>query len=261
MQLLQLEWQKYKSNALFRLIAFSYLLFLPTVLLLGKKISIPDNPIFNREAFFVFPTIWKYLGYVGNHITFILLGFLGIMLVTHEFQYKTVRQSMLNGMSRLNFYWSKVQFMVVIAIVSALYFLIVGVVIGQISTTGEETMWPGINVIFRYGLMSFAYMFFGFVFGLFIRRPGISLICYFGYTYIVEMLIRYQIHGKVLKGDSMNYYPLNAAEDLMPIPIPKGLSGGDVPVVLSPNEAIMITLLYLALFGIISIFWFRRSDL
>ena len=111
--LITLEWLKVKRLRSFRWVVAGYLILLPALYMLTNKIPEQqfENPFFSTAQFYQFPTVWEFLGYLGSWLIFFLLGFLSVLLITQEYQHKTIRQNILNGMERKDIYISKLLFL------------------------------------------------------------------------------------------------------------------------------------------------------
>jgi len=267
--LFQLEWLKQKKFIIFRVMILFYLIALPALLLMGKSIELGKNPppfLASTDIFYVFPTVWLWLGYIGNWLSFFFLGFLAVLMVTNEQNNRTLRQNIITGLSRKEYYLSKVIFIVFLAFCSTLYFTICALTFGFIHTETIyfSTVLKNADYIYRYFLMCMGYMSFGFLLGILIRRTGIALFLYITYIMVLESILRYtQLY--FFKSRSMHFYPLNAIEDLIPIPFSEMAEGfiqkNGFSLFLSPSEAIIASLIYIVLFLFLSYKWLQRIDL
>jgi ABC-type transport system involved in multi-copper enzyme maturation permease subunit len=223
------------------------------------------------KSFYIFPSIWKYLGYLGSWMTFFCFGFLGVVLVTSEFNFRTLRQNVITGMSRTQFFLGKIYMMIAVSLFAALYYGVLGLSFGFYFTDYimESRVMQGLDYIPRYFLMCFGYMSFAFMLGVLIRRSGIALFGYFSYVLFGELILRYFVHVQLFgRSNYMNYYPLNAMEDLVPIPLPaemnnmmKRASEMGYDFFLSPTLAATLTTIYIALFLGIAYYVFTKRDL
>ena len=68
-----------------------------------SSISIPKVSIYN------FPDIWQNLTYLAGFFK-IFLAVVVIIFITNEFSFKTIRQNIITGMSRVDFIFYKMQF-------------------------------------------------------------------------------------------------------------------------------------------------------
>ncbi len=267
--LLKLEWLKQKNYILFKLLAAAYLVFLPATLFIGKKMSVGEGMPFNPvKDFFQFPTNWEWLGYFGNWMVFFVLGFLAVLMVTNEYSNKTLRQNIITGLQREEFFKSKLVFIVVVAFFAAIYYMLCALVIGLLhvnDTLYLSTVFKNVDYVPRYWLMGMGYMSFGLLLGLLIRRTGIALFVYLGYTMVAEPFLRWVVHLYFFKNTSMSFYPLNAMEDLAPIPViafaDDLLKENGFRILLTPVEAASATIIYTSLFLFFSYKRLKNSDL
>ena len=269
--LLQLEWKKLIRYRLFIVLMAIYIIAMPALYWsLGNMRPFQDLSG-GVKSLYMFPGVWDYMGYMGNWLTFFCFGFLGVVLVTMEFNNKTLRQNIITGMSRRGFFLGKIYVMLMISLFAALYYGGLALVYGYMNTDYVMTsrVMVGLEAVPRYFLMCFGYMTFAFMLGLLIRRGGIALFSYFSYVMIGEMILRYGVHTKLFGfNDYINYYPLNAMEDLAPIPIPKQMndligeaSEKGYEFFLTSTEATVLTLIYIAIFLLFSFWIFKRRDL
>lgn len=265
LHLLKLEWKKLVTYNLFRILAILYIVLLPLGFLIGKNIDLPEETG-GTISFYTFPKVWDALAYAGNWMSFFFLGFLGVLLVTNEFSYKTLRQNLITGMSRKEYFLGKYIFMIAVSLVVALYYAIVALGVGFYYTDYViiERVMLHIHFIPRFFLMCLAYMNFAFMLGILLRRMGLALFLYFVYTLVIEMVLRYYFHIKLFGEDtaSRNYYPLNAFEDLAPFPIPDFGPSAEFPnFFLEPSLAVILTLVYSSIFTFIAYRLFMKRDL
>lgn len=266
MRLLNIEWSKFKNNAVVKMLLWVYAIAFPTVIFIGKEKSISLPPMINRDVFYKFPTVWDWLGYDGNWMTFFCLGFIVVHIVGIERSYKTMRQNIITGMTRMEFFISKLQVVVLLSVLATIYYLIVGFLIGWFSTPNVDlsiamdSNWAGI----RFFLMTFGYLTFAMMIGFLIKNSGLAVLTYLAYGILLEPLIRYQFHGRLFNGISKHYYPLNAMEDLMPMPFLRmnlNSAAEGARNLLNYTEAYLLTIGYILLFLYITYFYFKKADL
>lgn len=221
--LFQLEWLKWKSHRVFLLFILFYSILLPGVLLAGKGMPDLPDPIGSNDILFMFPTVWTFISYIGNWLAFFLLGYLGVVIVTTEYQNKTLRQSIMSGVSRDDFLWAKLLFAAGISLAATLYMILSGLAIGFLNTevVVSSKLWAHTAMFPRYWLMCFGYMSFGMLVGFLIKRTGLALLIYLGYISFVEPVFRWAIHRKFFPDESIHFYPVNSIEELVQPPYGK----------------------------------------
>lgn len=264
---LRLEFHKFKKSPVVRLLAIFYVVFFPLGYLFGVEIQ--DNlPSFikSRATMLEFPDVWNYMGYGGSWLAFFFLGIIAAYIIGLEYQYKTFRQSIINGMSRHDFFVSKFIAIGTIALLATAYYAIVCFVIGFIHTENASSIFAGnLVMIPRYFLMCLGYMSFAALITLLAKRSGLAVFVYFSYVMIIEHLLKWAIHYKIFPNETVNYYPSNVIEDLTPNPmwsyaeaIPQ--KEIDFEFVLNPQAATIATIIYIALFTFASYRIITRSD-
>lgn len=269
LHLLKLEWLKQKDYLLFKMLAVAYAVFLPATLFIGKKLDFgAGSPINPKNQFFQFPTIWEWLGYIGSWMTYFMLGFLVVLMVTNEFSNRTLRQNMITGLKRGEFFKSKLAFMVVVGLAASLYYMVCALVIGLLHSNDTlyfSTIFKHVDLVPRFFLMSLGYMSFGLLVGLLFKRTGIALFIYLAYSMVGEFILRYVVHLYIFKNRSMCFYPFNAMEDLVPLPVADFADDlfkqMGFKVFLTPVEAIVTTSIYITLFLALSYKRLKSSDL
>ena len=264
--LLKLEWLKQKDYILFRILLVVYAVMLPALLMIGKKIKISGGELpFNPQiSLFHFPTVWEWLAYIGNWLVFFVLGFMAVLIITNEHSFKTLRQNIITGLQRKNWFWSKALFILAISAAVTLYYALCSLAIGLYHAMGDtiymSTVFKNADYILRFFLMCLGYMSFGMLIGVLVKRTGIALFVFLGYSFFLEPVIRWVVHLKLFKNASMNYYPMNVFEDLCPVPFSdqanRFASEYNFDLFLQPSVAIGLAVFYILLLN-----WFAYKRL
>lgn len=258
----QLEWLKMWHSVTFRVIGSLYL-----VLLLGIGLSVRNFEFDGKmEAgyFLMFPNVWESLGWAGQWLSFFMLGILVLLMVTQEYGNRTLRQNIINGMTRQGIWTSKVLFMLSLAAVATLFYAFSCLVFGFIYTDHiyASRVTVGLGASLRYFVMCFGFMSLAFMLAFLIRKSGLAIFLYFGYVMFIEAILRYAVHHQMIKGRSMLFWPANIFEELTPIPVPKMLANmvKEFGAVTS-SEALITAGIYISLFLYVA--WYRvtRTDM
>ena len=264
---LKLEYHKFGKSPVIKILAIFYIIFFPLGYLFGVEIqdNLPDF-IKSRATMLEFPDVWNYMGYGGSWLAFFFLGIIAAYIIGLEFQYKTFRQSIINGMSRKDLFTSKFVTITAIALLATLYYVIVCMVIGFIHTENASQLFTeNLSMIPRYFLMCFGYMSLAALLTLIVKRSGLAVFLYFSYVMIIEHLVKWAIHFKVIPNESINYYPSNVIEDLTPNPFwgyAEAIPQKEITFeyVLSPDKAVIASIVYIIIFIFFSYRIISRSD-
>jgi ABC-type transport system involved in multi-copper enzyme maturation permease subunit len=267
-KLLALEYKKFKKNSVITMLLGMYLIFHPIAIFFIQDLELPI-PGFTKESIYGFPGIWEYMAYEGSWLVFFFLGFIAVHIVTSEVSNKTLRQNIITGLSRRDFFIGKLAVVTSLAIFASIYYFICSFAIGWLSTS-EPNMELALQTDFavpKFFLMSFAYMIFGLFVGFVIRKAGLAVLAYLSYVMFLEPLIKL-LHIQLYQGTVskiVNYWPTNMMEDLTPNPFYKIAenipSGIDYPFLLSTQEAVIGSCIYTVLFITLAWLHFKKNDI
>jgi len=267
LQLLKTEYKKFRYNSTVSLLFILFTVLLPTAILVGKSVlNNPSPPIPSNRIFYEFPTVWEYQGYVGNWLVFFMLGFMVLHMYTSEVSYKTMRQNIITGYTKKEYFTSKLIVIFCLGIYATFLYTLSCLAYGMIHTTGFdlELVFDNNWASLRFFIMCLGYMSFAFLIANLMRSGGLSMFLYFAFALILEPIIK----GAMLytfKNEAMNYLPLNTIEDLMCMPLFRTSSDfieteAGVSVVNDINVTIGLSIVYTVLF--IGLAWvkFKKSD-
>lgn len=219
-RLLAIEWRKIASYRTFRVLAGLFLILLPlwnwgiyksVINLGGAQFNILSKA-------YSFPAVWENLGFWAG-IFVMFLAILMIILISNEYSFRTHRQNVIDGWSRLDFYHGKVALVVCISLAATLYMALVGVAAGLL-TGGVSGISGGWERVFFFFIYTLNYLGFAALLAFWIRRSGLAISLFFLYLLIVENLFRGLINWKS-SWPVGNLMPLQASDELLPFPIAK----------------------------------------
>jgi hypothetical protein len=228
--------------------------FLKSISLNGESISNLIDP--SAIPLYQFPDIWQNIAYVAAYLKFILAIYI-IISITSEISYNTLRQNIMNGLSRPDFIVSKLFLIVILAVGSALFLFVTCLVIGITSTPDLQLhdMIKFSGFIPAYALLLMAYLIFALLIGLLIKRTGLAMGLLFLYTIIIEPIIVFRIKTVWIKG----LFPLKAINNLIHMPFGK-YALREVQDYVAIKD-IVIVVLYIALFLYCIYLLLKKRDL
>ncbi len=272
MKLLKIEWLKFKGHPFFWIGMGLYALCM--ILLVSKAGSIewttqnPDNPEggtrivnFGEAGFYKLPYIWHNVTYLAGYFKFIP-AFLLIFFVSNEFQYRTYRQNIIDGLSIGEFYTSKLW--------SALGFSLISVLIIGINTWiiammyNEDAGSADYLARIDYLLAYFAEVLFLMVMALFLtflfKRSTITVIIILLYYFIVEPLA-----GLAIGSPVQDYLPTRPSREMILQPFTRLLKLdaiiGNASAEGVPLRPLLLTFFYTLVFAAGGWFLLKRRDL
>jgi hypothetical protein len=231
LHLLKIEWLKIKNYRAFWVFAILYLVSIFLVNYFAwfaqQKLyeSLPMTEQLLKNAY-VFPRVWKTVGWINSWLLY-FPGMLMIMLMVNEFNFKTHRQNVIDGLSRQQFINVKVMLCILLALVITLINIITGFIFGSISQ-GNFT-WEGFEFMGYTFLQTIAYIFFALMLAVLFRRSGIAIIVFILYGLIFEWLITAVVTFQ-LKWTPLAYFlPLQVSDVMIPLPFGDEVIYPDVP--------------------------------
>lgn len=221
----------------------------------GDSSGVPDVGEIVLGRPFGFPSVWQTVTYLSSYLLFIP-GLLIIMLTANEFTYKTHRQAVIDGQSRMQFIGAKIGLVFVAGIVIT---LLAGVMAWLFGLDGPASFsMRGVGYLGYFFLQAITYMSVALVLALFFRRSGVSIGIYFLYTFILKNLLALLINYKVYEGLG-NFMPVKTADLLILAPTMIGKALNPFPA--GTTQMLMATVAWIGLFLWLCVEKFRRIDL
>jgi ABC-type transport system involved in multi-copper enzyme maturation permease subunit len=170
----------------------------------------------NRIPLYHFPDVWQNLAW-GSGLLKLMLAIMVIISITNEYQYRTIRQNIIDGLSRENFIMSKVLTNFLLSTSSMILIFFVTLVTGFIYS--QEIIFPymftGAEFCFAYLLEVFSILSFAFMVGIFVQRSGLSIVLLFA-AYIIESIIKLNVDDYL--PSLIKFFPLESIKNLVPFP-------------------------------------------
>ncbi len=264
-KLFKIEWLKIKTYRTFWILFLGFLVFFPIAFYLSaykfmesmaNSKSIEENIIKSLlDAPYVFPRVWITASWMGG-LFFIIMGMLFILLITNEVQYRTHRQNIIDGWSRMDFLKAKFSVLIFFVAVSTLLVFIIGLVVGEVFSTNKSNIFEGIHYVGYFALMAMLYLMLAFLVAILVKRTGLSIIIYFSLVCIVDNVLWLIF---TLKDSQIGYFmPLEVVDSLVPNPFkPKIMEKRTV----ADYTLVMATVAYILAYVSIIITYFRKTDL
>ena len=178
LRLLNIELHKLKYNKSAKVISIVYFILITFIALISSiefnfgdiNFRIADQGIFN------FPYIWHFNSYIAA----ILKLFLAIVIVSmtaNEYSNKTLKQNLIDGLSKKEFILSKFLTVVLFSLVSTLFVFGVSLVLGLIFSDYNEPgiIFSDIKYLFAYFIKLIGFFSFCLFLGILVKRSAFAL--------------------------------------------------------------------------------------
>ena len=184
----------------------------------GAQLFGPNFNI-NKVPLYHFPDVWQNIVYVSGYFK-IMLGIMVVISITNEFTYRTVRQNIIDGMSRWEFLFSKILMNFLLSLASAAIVFLIGLVTGLIYTPDIvfANIFKDLSFFIAYFLEVFTFLSFALMMGILVQRSGLTIIILL-ISRFIEFLFKLNVPDSAegLKA----YFPMESISNLVPIPFPK----------------------------------------
>lgn len=270
LKLLNIEWMKIRSYRAVKVLLGLYLI--PTLLLFvfwrtqqsgGNEMGNPWDT----------PMLWYNIGYYARWMNSFFLGLAIILFISNEFKNRTLRQSLINGLSRFELTLSKLLLIFVFGIAFLAFYTLLGVLLFAIQG-GEPTgsMFQGYNNMLAMLLQAIGYMSLAALIAFLVKNPVLSILIYL-FIYPLETGLRLVLgSGFDLPGWVHHYTPAKSFADLTVNPFDPTNSGagmeGNVPEWLllalhrsDVQEAAIASAVYIVLFSVGYFAYIRKANL
>ncbi len=222
--LLSIEWLKLKNYRTFWILTGFFVLLLP---LWNYGISAGfvnmggNGGISIISKAYSFSYVWENMGFWAS-VFVVFISILVIIITTNEYQFRTNRQNVIDGWSRLQFYHAKWGVVVMLSLLTTLYVFIIGVVFAAGFSSMSD--FPGhIVKLFYVFVLSLNYYGFGLLLSILFKRSGITIGLFFLYNMIIESFLKFLINWK-LEFKAGYLLPLQCSDELLPFPIMDALA-------------------------------------
>ena len=178
LRLLNIELHKLKYNKSAKVISIVYFILITFIALISSiefnfgdiNFRIADQGIFN------FPYIWHFNSYIAA----ILKLFLAIVIVSmtaNEYSNKTLKQNLIDGLSKKEFILSKFLTVILFSLVSTLFVFGVSLLLGLIFSDYNELgiIFSDIEYLFAYFIKLIGFFSFCLFLGILVKRSAFAL--------------------------------------------------------------------------------------
>lgn len=223
-RLLQIEFIKLWNNRASKVLITSYFALLTSIALIAA-IKFDIGPVkfhLAEQGIFNFPYIWHF----NTFITAFFKLFLAIVIVSmmaNEYSNKTIKQNLIDGLSKKEFILSKFLTVISFSLISTVFVFVVSMILGLIYSDYNELsiIFSDLEFVFAFFIKLIGFFSFCLFLGILVKRSAFAL----GFLIlwqIFEGFVRGMLRWKVLDGDGtdavMAFFPLNSMFNLIKEP-------------------------------------------
>ncbi|MCF6214175.1 MAG: ABC transporter permease [Flavobacteriaceae bacterium] len=276
-RLLNIELYKLSKNRASKVLIITYFLLLSSIALIAA-IKFDIGPIkfhLAEQGIFNFPYIWHFNTYVAAGFKFFLLLVI-VSMMANEYTNRTLKQNLIDGLSKKEFILSKFYTVILLALASTLFVFIVSLILGLAYSdfNSINIILSDLEYLIAFFVKLLTFFSFGLFLGILIKRSafavGAMLIWYFGEK-IVYGLMRFKFFDSKVMADKVSqFFPLESMSNLIKEPVSRLNAVKSVANQLGENfqfdyavhwYEIAIALTWTAIFIYLSYYLVKKRDL
>ncbi len=259
-KIISVEYAKLKKFHLLKILFAVYLVIIPCWMFFMDyffRLEPGLKPLFTQHSFFEFPYIWEFTTFSASFFN-ILLCVIIVVITCNEIQSKTMRQNIIDGLSKQQVILGKFVLVIFFSLLATLITFLTGLIIGC-AANGMDKAFENIHLIGLYFIQTLGYFGFAFLFALVVKRPAIAIITFILY-FPVETIIG-QLISKMANANIYQFFPLKVYADLTPNPFFKQLLKKDGVWVMNMNYKIILACAFIVFFFVLTYTILKRRDL
>ncbi|MDB4047239.1 ABC transporter permease [Flavobacteriaceae bacterium] len=223
-RLLQIELIKLWNNRASKTLIYGYFILLTGIALIAA-IKFDIGPIkfhLAEQGIFNFPYIWHFNTFVAALLK-IFLAIIIVSMMSNEYTYKTIKQNLIDGLSKKEFIASKFLTVVLFSIVSTVFVAVISLILGSIYSDYTEwgIVFTDLRFLVAYFIKLVGFFSFCLFIGILVKRSAFAL----GFLILWQMFegfTRGMIRWKLFNGETtdaiMGFFPLNAMFNVLKEP-------------------------------------------
>ncbi|MGB0357771.1 MAG: ABC transporter permease [Flavobacteriaceae bacterium] len=275
-RLFLIEFDKLRTNRSSRILIGAYFILLTSIALIAA-IKFDIGPIkfhLAEQGIFNFPYVWHFNAFIGAWFK-IFLAVVIVSMTANEYSNKTIKQNLIDGLSKREFLHSKWIMIFAFAGISTLFIFVVSLILGLMYSNYTELgiIFSDFEYLLAYFLKLVAFFGFCLFLGTVIKRSAFAL----GFLGVWQMfegicygLLKWKSPSWIDADQVFRLFPLNAMSNLVPEPFTR-LSAvrnlaEQVGEVMQTNSAvrfwdIVIVVLWSYIFYLLTYRLLKRRDL
>lgn len=225
LRLLSIEFQKILKNKASKILLITYFVLLSFIALFVSlefefgdfKFRIADQGIFN------FPYIWHFNTFIANFFK-LFLAIIIVSLITNEYSYGTLKQNLIDGLSKREFIFSKFYVTFILALASTLFLFILSLILGYSfsSYTEASIVFSDLEYLIAYFLKLMFFFSLCLFFGMLVKRSAFALgflLILFLFEFFFYWGLSEFITTKEIATSIANFLPFHASWNLIHEPM------------------------------------------
>ncbi len=277
LRLLEIEYHKLRYSRSAKILVFTYFILITFIALIASiefnlgaiNFRVADQGIFN------FPYIWHFNSYIAALLK-LFLAIVIVSMMSNEYSHRTLKQNLIDGLSKKEFIASKFLTVTVFSLISTLFLFIVSMILGLSFSdfTEASIIFSDMEYMVAYFVKLTGFFAFCMFLGILIKRSAFAL----GFLFIwwilesiVYGVLKWQIFRDSEIADKIaRFFPLESMSNLIKEPFSR-LSAVQTAATQLGSEfekdygihwdQLLIVILWTAIFVFLSYSLLKKRDL
>ncbi len=223
-RLLTIEFHKLKYNKASKVLIIIYFgLLTSTALITAIKYTFGDFTFhFAEMGFYNFPYIWHFNTYIAATLKFFLLLVI-VSMMSNEYSHKTLKQNLIDGLSKKEFILSKFYTVIAFAAISTIFVFIVTLILGLIYSDYNELfiIFSELEYLLALFFKLVGFFSFGLFLGILVKRSAFAvgaMVVWFIAESIAFGILGWKFVSWETAQNIKNFFPLESMANLIKEP-------------------------------------------
>ena len=221
-RLFLIEFQKVWKNSASRTLTIIYFVLLTFIgFIASMKVGVGVSMVeVADQGIFDFPYIWHFNTYIADWFK-LFLAVVIVSMMANEYTYGTLKQNLIDGLSKQEFIASKFLMVVAFALASTFFVLVLSLVLGfsYSSTTELNAVFSGTEYLLAYFVKLVGFFSFCLFLGIWVKRSAFALGFLLGW-YILESILSGLFHWVIFPNNTIadsiiRLFPLESMSNLI----------------------------------------------
>jgi len=178
LRLLSIEYFKLKHNRASKVLTVIYFVLLTSIALVAAikfdigfiKFHLAEQGIFN------FPFIWHFNLYIASIFKFFLLIVI-VSMISNEYSHRTLKQNLIDGLSKKEFILSKFYMLISLALISTVFVFIISLILGLLYSDFNEIsiVFSDLEYLIAFFIKLLGFFSFGLFMGILVKRSAFAI--------------------------------------------------------------------------------------
>jgi len=276
-RLLAIELQKIWKNRASRILTISYFVILSFIAMIASiKFDIGNFKIhFAQMGIFNFPFIWHFNTYIAASLKF-FLAIVIVSMMANEYSYGTLKQNLIDGMSKKEFILSKFLTVTLFALISTAFIFVMSMILGFSFSSYTELgiVFSDMEYLLAYFVKLLGFFSFCLFVGVLIKRSAFAIGFLFVWFLVEKIsygISKFEIFNRDPMVDKVYaFFPLESMSNLIVEPFTRLSAIKNIQVAVGENSmkdytihfsSIVIVLVWTAIFVFLSYKIIKKRDL